>query len=86
MEHTHSCEETAAHARCFGDDELMDSALPSLSELAFDFEGPEMHLHCCESVPATPRREARRPDKPALQTSPTTSTDMKAFLGFCLNA
>ncbi|KAJ1469964.1 hypothetical protein T484DRAFT_1918421 [Baffinella frigidus] len=50
MEHTHSCEETAAHARCFGDDELMDSALPSLSELAFDFEGPEMHLHCCESL------------------------------------
>ncbi|KAJ1485836.1 hypothetical protein T484DRAFT_1745901 [Baffinella frigidus] len=36
--HCHSDKDTAAHAHGFDDDALMDSALPALSDLAFEFD------------------------------------------------
>lgn len=73
MDHVCYCEDTAAHARCFADDALMDTALPALSDLAFDFEldeqAPESShkapRHCSGSTTpsATPLREVRRLEK-----------------------
>ena len=94
MQHSHSREETTALAPCFNDDALMDSALPALSDLAFDFEeGSEVQLSAaspCSSAPTLPptpwRREIRMLDEHVPKIAPTDANKIEVFVGFCLNA
>ena len=84
--------DTTALAPCFDDDVLMDSALPALSDLAFDFEeGSELQLNavspCTSTPPPTPRRrEFKRLDEHVPKIAPTDTNKIEVFVGFCLNA
>ena len=90
MEHVRYCTNTAARERCFDNDALMDSALPALSDLAFDFEEPlpesvqpvpgsfhrsPIRILLATTPPASPLLEVRRPlDFTPLKNSPTSPT------------
>jgi len=90
MEHVRYCDQSVAPERCFDADALMDSTLPALSDLAFEFEeavadtgvvgmGEKIDaiLSFSRSLYQTkkPPLEIRTPpDFTSLKISPTTAT------------